>query len=558
MKREIAVSIFILMLGLIILPTSMAVDNDNDGIDDEDELMLAKKYAPIFYFEKNEELFPVSVEYHISNSNLNMSTDNGSILISTSPTSEILGNYTDADKHYYLDNRIGGIYDDRIIEDYKEHMKQLGYTIYCRVFKNEDAIIIQYWLFYAFNKGTLNTHEGDWEMVEVITINGTPVKSIYSQHITGQAAEWKDVEKSGEHIKVYVARGSHANYFRYYQGLTGLARDIVGKNGKILHPDDYNLVMLGERGEGNHPAHQNWLDFAGGWGEYGDEESNLRGERGPYGPVYRMNGSMWNGYYSTLTLNKGWLAFDFFVYNFIPIYAVFFIISMAVAILAIYIRHKRHGLEKPLIPILNIHGMDADSISSILAIAAIIMAIIAAFSPWYGVFAEVKGGHNIDYTKIISMDGIKGVEINTLEAGKGMIQVGALPIPFSTLMIASLILFIIGITGIKKRKLWRKYVMKGIRLIIPAVLILIAVISLQLIAFEANKIDETGNAAQIMEKISSSPLSGEGHVFIEDYGDVNIEWGMEYGSYLFILAGIMLIIAGMLQFYSNMKQQKVL
>lgn len=420
---------------------SIAADMDDDGIDDEDEIMLAQKYAPIFYFEEDEEVFPVNVEYFILNSNLNISEEDGTRLIDAHPSPEELGNYTDVEKNYYLDNRKGTIYDNGIVEDYKKNEASLGYTVYFHVFKNEGKTFIQYWLFYVFNKGVLNTHEGDWEMAQIILDeNNKPYKAVYSQHVGGQAAAWKYVEKEGNHPKVYVARGSHANYFRYYQGLMGFARDIVGKDGKILKPEEYNLISLGEKGRGN------WLDFAGRWGDFGkEEEDELKGRRGPHGPAYRNDGNMWNGKFDSylLPLNKELLAFEWFLYNFTLIYAILFIMSVSIAIFGVYRRHKKYGIKKPYSSLLNIKGINAKSIASVLAILSIIISFLSLFYPWYGVFAEVKGENEIEYTKIISIDGMHGLQVNMLEPDSGTVQIGALPIPFSLLIAASIFIFIL-------------------------------------------------------------------------------------------------------------------
>ena len=126
----------IFLLSFIALPSN-AMDADNDGMEDGNEINLAEKYAPILYFEKHEQLFPVEVEYHISNSNLNRSTKDGEVIIDPNPTPEKLGKYKDVRKNYSLDNRKGGIYDDRIIEDYREKMDLLGYTVYAHIFMND-------------------------------------------------------------------------------------------------------------------------------------------------------------------------------------------------------------------------------------------------------------------------------------------------------------------------------------------------------------------------------------------------------------------------------------
>jgi len=358
----VVAGIVILCLGLS-AGLSDASDADNDGIDDTEERALAEKYAPILYFEEKEKVYPVSVDYAISNSNLNRSDEGVPAPIDENPTVEELSHYN-TDENYYLDNRKGMIHDDGIIEDYRSNMENLGYTVYAHVFKQGNETVIQYWMFYAFNKGTLNTHEGDWEMIQIIlNTEQKAANAMYSQHISGQKAKWSQVEKSGDHAKVYVARGSHANYFRYYQGKLGLASDYVGKNGRVLKPDDYDLIILGEAGEGNHIAEQGWIDFAGRWGDFGSNESGVRGERGPRGPAYREDGNMWAGTTwgdSLFPLNKNVLAADWIFYNFNMIYIAVLAVSLAFISFGIYRRRK--GLEKPFFYILKVDGMNAKSI----------------------------------------------------------------------------------------------------------------------------------------------------------------------------------------------------
>ena len=57
-------------------------------------------------------------------------------------------------------------------------------------------------------------HEGDWEAVSVLLdLRGRPLVAGYSQHDEGQRREWSRVSKVGARPRVFVALGSHANYF---------------------------------------------------------------------------------------------------------------------------------------------------------------------------------------------------------------------------------------------------------------------------------------------------------------------------------------------------------
>jgi len=253
-----------------------------DGVAQSDE-NIAEKYAPILYFEQGEMCYPVDVSYHMDNSYLYQFTGDEPLLIDESPSDLTLSAYVTSD--YYLDNMLGTTDDENIIQDYQNKLSTLGYRVYCNIHQSGGTTVVQYWMFYAFNKGELNQHEGDWEMVQIVLSGGTPTDVMYSQHHGGQRATWNQVERDGDHIKVYVARGSHANYLRSYSGKFGVASDIVGANGKILESGDYTLELL---------ESQDWLNFAGRWGEFDSYEDVFRGKVGSPGPMYREDGVMWN------------------------------------------------------------------------------------------------------------------------------------------------------------------------------------------------------------------------------------------------------------------------
>ena len=93
-----------------------------------------------------------------------------------------------------------------------------------RVAQDGDHTVLQYWLFYyddvysyAYPPSNFiwQAHEGDWEVVNVVLDeNEHPISSAYSQHCLGQTRGWANTPKVGDtHPVVYVALGSHANYF---------------------------------------------------------------------------------------------------------------------------------------------------------------------------------------------------------------------------------------------------------------------------------------------------------------------------------------------------------
>jgi hypothetical protein len=125
---------------------------------------------------------------------------------------------------------------------------------------------LQYWLFYYYNDfqllGSLVTggkHEGDWELVQIrLGPSEQPEQAVYSQHKTAESKAWADTPKQGANTPlVYVARGSHANYFGRGAHWTGTWFDQADGNGPKITPA---VEVVGDSA----PA---WLLWPGFWGD---------------------------------------------------------------------------------------------------------------------------------------------------------------------------------------------------------------------------------------------------------------------------------------------------
>jgi hypothetical protein len=514
MKKTSKIVIFLVALLIAFLVVGITVNAANYD-----------EYAPILYFEGEETCYPVEVDYFLQNSELKNTTIEGTVI------------------SYYDVN-------DNIIESYQSDESSLGYTVYYYVDTTGVDTIIQYWMFYVFNPGEHNQHEGDWEMVQ-ITISGYSPKNVgYSQHYSGQSATWDIVEKDGNHFKVYVSRGSHANYLRSYSGKLGIASDIVGDNGKVLTPNDYTLVDLNS---------VDWLDFEGLWGEINDINSILTGSAGPQGPKYRvdMNGGiMWNGAsWSTGLLPTSTLFFqiEWFLYHFITILIIFTIIFLALAIYRINKRHKKYGLGPRIVSMLYIDGFNLHSIGNILCIIGIIIAILGLFSTWYIVSADVSvpGLETEGVMDIMIVNGMNGMQIY-MPTEHGPVPMGSVVFPFALVLLIGFIFLIIATIGIHlSRKLGLKYLFKGVRLI----LVFVALVGvLYLIGFFMSGImgsSTTGNiVADLLHAIGNNPIGGTlpySQVFKEFTGQVTFQWGIGDGIIFLLIAGIVFIIAGGLE-----------
>jgi hypothetical protein len=527
------------------------------GFAEADET-LAEQYAPLLYFEAEETCFPVSVAYHLENARLYRYTEGESELIDESPTAEEIALYSPANSQYqdtnnfYLDNILGTISDDNIITHYQQTRAAWGYTVYYRVFTQGSQTILQYWMFYAFNKGELNQHEGDWEMVQVQLEQGVPTKVMVSQHYSGQQASWNQVERDDTHVKIYVARGSHANYLRSYSGMMG-GSDRVGANGVMLSSSEYTLEQL--QGQG-------WLNFAGRWGEYHGPEDDVRGRAGPFGPMYRANGQMWSSpsaWGASLPMaNDIVFLVEWFLYYFIVIFIVVTATSLTIIALRIYRRHKRTGLGPRIVSLLYIDGINLKSIGNVLCIVGLITAILGLLNVWYFVSlgvttSELQTEGMVD---LIVVDGIEGVKVNLLESNSQLVQFSSFSLPFSLILALGLVFLLLATIGIAhSRLLGRKYLYRGIQLLIPVLLIIVVFMSLGAIPLGSNVAGgDSVFIKDILTAIANAPAGGQTSLALSDLGEtsqVDVHWGLGAGSYLLLVSGFILLISGILEMISN-------
>jgi hypothetical protein len=350
MRKYFMFFVILLVTGLLVVSPITSVtaqqDSDNDGILDSKEAQLASKYEPILHFASGEKFFSTDVNYHIANSKLYMKTGDTNILIDSSPTTASIAQYTTED--YFLNNTLGGF--EKIAQDYTQKREIYGDKIYAHVTSEAQYIVVQYWFFYAYNPGTLNQHQGDWEMIEIVLDSAeTPLYAVYSQHNAGETAEWKDVETvDATHPRVYVALGSHASYFRAYQGKIGTESDTVG-NAYTIKPEDLEIVLLGEKGPGNHPASQDWLDFGGRWGNWDKQIDAYVGSAGPSGPGQNENLDKWSNPVSWGTdkflVDQTWFTASLIVYYFLYIFAAILGVRVAFKVWTIMKRQRKGKLN---------------------------------------------------------------------------------------------------------------------------------------------------------------------------------------------------------------------
>lgn len=309
-RRAWSVRVLILLSLLVTFGWHAPVVQGDASID---PAVLAERYAPVLYFHPHELFRPQPVEVLLNVARLRQVRRTGTDLIvlpTVSPTA--LAGYQDP--AYYLDVWLGndGASDYRnysaLRAYYQDHVRPLAggpaSVTYAHVITDEANrhITIQYWFFYFYNDW-FNKHEGDWEMIQVILDTAAaPQWAVYTQHRDGTRRPWAATEvEQGTHPVVYVALGSHANYFRGNEvyphakivGSTMVAiMDRTGREGRVQP----QVILLPTVGQANPTspaaASMPWLQYGGGWGE----RATAADFSGPVGPGQK--GLQWDQPYA--------------------------------------------------------------------------------------------------------------------------------------------------------------------------------------------------------------------------------------------------------------------
>ena len=565
MLKYITFFTLFLILGLLASSTIFRVtaqaDSDNDGISDSKEQQLALTFEPYLVFAAGEKFFPTDAKFHIDNSKLYMKVGDTNTLIESSPTAASIAQYATDD--YFLNNILGGF--EEIAQNYQQKREIYGDKIYAHVTQESGLIVVQYWFFYAFNPGNLNQHQGDWEMIEIV-LDSTeiPIYAVYSQHHAGQRTEWNNVEKGdGTHPRVYVALGSHANYFRSYQGKIGTESDTVG-NAYTMKPEDIELVILGEKGKTNHPSSQDWLEFGGRWGNWARLIDVAVGSAGPSGPGQGENMEKWLNPVSwgneRDSVDQSWFTLSLLVF-YLPI-MIGAIIGVIVAFkIWKIVKRKKEG-KLNLMSILRSKA----AAGVVLGIVGAVIYFIALFLPWYVVSGNIATSFldTVGTTEIVLIDGVHGLRINLLQGNQGLTTVFGIGIPFSIIFLASVVMNALDVVGVEKAKnLSKTYIISGITSLIPIIIIILFIVSFVGLISQFSGLMGGGELIpvqlnEIASAMSSSPFGGEFNDTVNSSGTINISWGLAFGSYFFIAASIINILAGIILKTANVNRtQKI-
>jgi hypothetical protein len=258
---------------------------------------LAEKHVPVLFLKeqaeacdhKGEAYYPVAVEVVLGSEQTSLYDDDA--LVKTAPVAEDL---YEQGEDFYLDlpgnpKEPGCTYDS----DFRAISPPPEPVVYAHVFqeRGEDALVLQYWLYFYFNDWN-NNHESDWEFIQLVfddaataeeALASGPTRVIYSQHGGGEQSDWESskVKKEGDRPVAYIARGSHAIQYSAEKFLgkgehgTGFGCD--DGSGPSYRKDTTARVIPNEI-SGPEDAFA-WITFTGRWGQKQQGEFN-----GPTGP----------------------------------------------------------------------------------------------------------------------------------------------------------------------------------------------------------------------------------------------------------------------------------
>ena len=252
-----------------------------DGLSPDE---LLSRYQPVTVLSQGELFAPTSVDDFLADATLQRESGPGSFQPVGMPSAG-LPVHGDG---WRLDHRCAAIGGPLAAAQCYDPASVRPSVVYGRYEVIAGTTVLQYWLFYEHNLWNLpglpvgavwQAHEGDWEVVQVVLDDKqTPVEAAYSQHCTGQRRSWGAVEMvpGTSHPVVYVARGSHANYFtagvhaiplrcypieaQQFFALLGIPPRDVATPGAVLGPGTAAV----ERVQDQNPR---WLRFPGTWGE---------------------------------------------------------------------------------------------------------------------------------------------------------------------------------------------------------------------------------------------------------------------------------------------------
>ena len=287
-----------------------------DGASLKDEQALAKRYAPDVRLVaqahecgSGESYVPIDVNALFDEPTVALRGPwTGDDLVKIAPAA---GDLTASRYEYHLDFPGNPLDPGCDYERWERHITEgTTPTVYAHVATDPahpGKLALQYWFFYVFNDWN-NTHEGDWEMIQLDfdadtaaqALTTTPTSVGYSQHEGAERADWGDDKLElvdGTHPVVHPAAGSHANF---YGEALYLGSSAVGRRRLRRHAAGRRSTSARSWRRSRATRRRRWPRFPGSafdgrWGELQPAFFN-----GPTGPNLK---TQWT---EPITWSEGW------------------------------------------------------------------------------------------------------------------------------------------------------------------------------------------------------------------------------------------------------------
>ena len=248
---------------------------------------LAGRYAPIVVVRdqsgpcdrKGEAYRPVPVETVLDTPEIVLLADDRSTVLVRGPSAQDLAGRGPGTSLDFPGNpRRPGCTFENDFQRFGAGQPDVAYAHLVAESGVPDRIVLQYWFFWYFDD-YVNTHEGDWEFIQIVfpadtaeeALSTTPLEVGYSQHSGGEQADWDGgkLEREGDHPVVYAGAGSHANYYTSDVYLGRSASEGFGcddTTGPSTRLTTEARVLPSDPPDPDGPLA--WLLYEGRWGEF--------------------------------------------------------------------------------------------------------------------------------------------------------------------------------------------------------------------------------------------------------------------------------------------------
>ncbi|KAG8805653.1 Vacuolar protein sorting-associated protein 62, partial [Serendipita sp. 399] len=273
----------LLLLTLLIRPHVLAAPTDQN-------ILLARRYAPQFRFHKDEVYFPSTVEYFLSGP-VTLSDTAGKVIASPLPKVSAMNNngagtFMTTDTKANLNGFLRG-----------QNPRTAQPSTYVFIAPKSNGVVdLYYWVYCPYNLGKkvpllgmIGSHVGDWERITIRTVNGVATSVDYHAHDDKgsgtipwtQAPKFSSSSPDGNSDPnnsdpnarpvAYIAYGSHgmwskAGTFTYIDAVVFKLQDVTSDQGVYWDTKD-RLVPVGYPDTYADPL--DWLNYQGTWGNKG-------------------------------------------------------------------------------------------------------------------------------------------------------------------------------------------------------------------------------------------------------------------------------------------------